>query len=311
VPLGVGDDAAVVTVGGTPVAVTTDALVDGVHFDRSVSSTEDIGWKAIAVNVSDLAAIAATPVAAVVALHLPATSTDDVVDGLYRGLTAAADRWGAPLVGGDIVSSPVLALGVTVVGTVAQDGPLRRDGARPGDQLLLLGRLGLAAAGLALHRAGASEELVRHPELLAAHRRPEALVEVGAALAEGGANACIDVSDGLGRDAAHVARASGVHLVLNESAIPLHDGVVEAQAALGDDLLAFSGGEDFALLATVGPGRVDDLRRALSRVGESLDVVGHVEEGEGVTFVRADGRRVAIESLGYEHRSGGSGGGRR
>ena len=301
IPLGVGDDAAIVEVGGASVAFATDAVVDGVHFDRAVSSVEDVGWKAIAVNVSDLAAVGARPVAALVALHLPRATTDETVDGLYRGLRAAGDRWDTALVGGDVVISPVLTLTVSVVGEVGPGGGLRRDGARPGDELVLVGRLGLAAAGLALHRAGATDELERHPELLAAHRRPEALVDAGLALAAAGATACIDVSDGLGRDAGHLARRSAVRITIREAALPDEPGVAAAAAELGRDDLMIAGGDDYALLATVGSDRRDGLRERLHTIGHRADVIGEVAAGDGVRVVRRDGSTVAGEELGWEH----------
>lgn len=301
IPLGVGDDAAVVEIGGTPVALATDALVDGVHFDRAISSTEDVGWKALAVNISDLAAVGARPVAALVALHLPRSATDAAVDGLYRGLRTAADLWEVALVGGDVVSSPVLALTVSVVGEVAPGGPLRRDGARPGDQVVLVGRLGLAAAGLALHRAGAADELERHPELLAAHRRPEALVEAGVALAAGGASACIDVSDGLGRDAGHLARESAVAVTIREDALPAEPAVDAAAAHLGRDDLALGGGDDHALLATVGSERLEAVRSRVHDAGHRAHVIGEVTDGTGVRVRRRDGSTEAAEDRGWEH----------
>lgn len=301
IPLGFGDDAAVVEIGGARVALATDALVDAIHFDRAISSTEDVGWKALAVNVSDLAAVAARPVAALVALHLPRTTTDEAIDGLYRGLRTAADRWGAALVGGDVVSSPVLALTVSIIGEVTPDGPLRRDGCRPGDHLVLVGRLGLAAAGLALHRAGETDELERHPELLAAHRRPEALVDAGLVLAAAGATGCIDVSDGLGRDAGHLARRSAVRITIREDALPSEPAVEAAAARLGRDDLALAGGDDHALLATVGSDRLDAVRQRLHEAGHRAHVIGEVTEGDGVLVRRRDGTTEAADDHGWEH----------
>lgn len=289
IPLGVGDDAAVVEVAGTPVALAVDALVDGIHFDRGISSWGDVGWKALAANVSDLAAIGARATAAVVWLGRPEAVSDAEVVELYTGMGEAARRWGVALVGGDVTGAPALAVSVTVVGELLPGGPLRRDAARPGDAVVVVGSLGEAAAGLALARAGAGDLLDAHPELLAAHRRPAALPEAGAALAAGGAHACIDVSDGLGRDLAHIADDSRVGIRLD--GVPVSAAVAAAADRLGVDPTAFvvGGGDDLALAATLPPARLDDLPVAWTRVGEVVD-------GSGVTL---DGRDVS--GLGWEH----------
>lgn len=301
IPLGVGDDAAVVEIDGRPVAVATDAVVRGVHADPDISSTADIGWKSIAVNASDLAAIGARTVAAVAAVQIPPGIDEDDVVGLYEGMEQAATRWSLQLVGGDIVTGPALSVAVTVLGELHGDAPLRRDGAQVGDIVILIGRLGTSAAGLALHRAGAAELLAQHPELLAVHRRPVAYPEGGRALVVGGAHACIDLSDGLGRDAAHIARASGVRLRIDEPSLPVPDGVRAAERHLGDDLLAVTGGEDLALLATLPPDRVPVVTEELRGTGRIPATIGRVEAGRGVLLTRADGTTLDISARGWEH----------
>jgi thiamine-monophosphate kinase len=218
----------------------------------------------------------------------------------------AATRWSLRLVGGDLVSSPTLAVVVSVIGALHGGAPLRRDGARVGDAVVLVGRLGLGAAGLALHRAGDADVLGAHPELLALHRRPVAQPEGGRALVAAGAHSCIDVSDGLGRDAGHVAAASHVHLRLEERSLPVPDGVRTAEAHLGDDLLAVRGGEDLALLATLPADRIDELARELDTSGIRWARIGEVEAGAGVTLVREDGSEVAIDEVGWEHGTAGA-----
>ncbi|MDP9021915.1 MAG: thiamine-phosphate kinase [Actinomycetota bacterium] len=303
IPLGVGDDAAVVTFGGADVAVAVDALVEGVHFDRAISSHADVGWKALAVNVSDLAAVGASTAAAVVALIRPADLPDDAVHALYAGLDEAARRWGVALVGGDIAGGPVLAVTVTVLGRLHTDHPLPRSGARPGDAVIVVGALGTAAAGLAAHRSGRRDVLDDHPQLLRAHRRPEALPEAGAALARHGAHACIDVSDGLGRDLGHVAAASGVRVVVDAERLPVDPGVAATADALAIDPfeLVCGGGDDLALVAAVPPDRVADLSRQLQALGLVWHEVGTVTDGDGVSLRLADGSERDISRLGYEH----------
>lgn len=299
VPLGFGDDAAVVEVSGTRVAIAVDALVEDVHVDLDVSSFADVGWKALAVNVSDLAAIGAVPTAAVVALGCPDRVTGDQIDRLYDGLLEAAGRWQVAVVGGDVVDAPVLTVSVTVVGEVRAGGPLRRDGAGVGESVVVVGPLGLAAAGLACHRAGATEVLEAHPALLAAHRRPPAFLEASGELVAAGATAAVDVSDGLGRDLAHVADASGVALELEGGRLPVHPGVEAAARALHVDPLdlVYGGGEDLALAATLAPSAATDLAGGLAEA----TVVGTVRSGSGVRTVAPDGTTRDISDLGWEH----------
>jgi thiamine-monophosphate kinase len=309
--LGIGDDAAVVDVGGVPSVLCVDALVDGVHFRRDLSSPADVGWKAVAVNVSDVAAVGGTAVAAVVALHRPRDLPEADVDALYEGMAEAAAAYGLALVGGDTVTSPTLAVTVAVLGRA---GPrtVTRSGARPGDVVVVAGALGAAAA--ALHAVGAGR--TPDPAHLAAHRRPRALPATGRALAASGATAVVDVSDGLGADAGHLARGGGVDLRLDADlvAAAAADGV----RAVGEGWLdlVLGGGEDQALLATVPPDRVSVAAAAVAAAGEAdLRVLGRVVEAEGAEPAvwldappdagrggpAAHGRGRRVDHLGYDH----------
>lgn len=312
VPVGHGDDAAVVEVGGRWVCVTVDVLVDGVHFRRDVSSMADVGWKAVAVSVSDIAAMGARPTAAVVGLARPGSLPGAEVEELYEGMHAACRHWGLRLVGGDTVSADALALSVTALGEVAPHRAVTRAGARPGDRLVLVGGLGAAAAALALLERGLD---VTEP-LLTAHRRPRPLPTAGRILAEHGASALIDVSDGLGLDLGHICAASTVRASVEATALPLADGVQEAAAQLGADVwdLACGGGEDFALLAAVPAGRAA-AAAAAAGAGEGVPaaVVGTVVapdeaswpavDGTAPTAVLSlpDGSVRALDALGYDH----------
>lgn len=305
VPVGHGDDAAVVEVGGRWVCVTVDVLVDGVHFRRDVSSMADVGWKGVAVSVSDIAAMGARPTAAVVGLARPARLAEAEVEELYEGMDAACRRWGLRLVGGDTVSADALALSVTALGEVAPHRAVTRAGARPQDQLVVVGALGAAAAALSLLERGLD---VPEP-LLAAHRRPRALPTAGRVLAEQGASALIDVSDGLGLDLGHICAASTVRASVEATALPLADGVEEAAARLGVDVwdLACGGGEDFALLAAVPPGRAA-AAAAAAGAGEGVPaaVVGTVaapgdETAPSTVLTLPDGSVRTLDSLGYDH----------
>ena len=239
---------------GRRLLVTTDVLVDGVHFRPDLSEPHDWGWKAVAANLSDVAAMGGEPRWLVVALTVPPGIPLERLERVYAGLAEACQAFGVVLVGGDTSSGPALSLAVTALGEAEQ--VVTRAGARPGDRLAVTGPLGAAAAGLALLQrgdAGARELLGRFPHLAAAHRRPRPDLAAGPRLARAGATAMLDVSDGLAGDALHLADASGVGLEVVDGAVPVADGVAEAAALLGRDPveLALGGGEDFVLAAAL------------------------------------------------------------
>ncbi|HEY6710394.1 MAG TPA: thiamine-phosphate kinase [Actinomycetota bacterium] len=255
VEIGVGDDAAVVQpTAGHKLVVTTDVLVEGLDFTAALSEPEDWGWKAVAANLSDLAAMGAEARWLVLALTVPESTPVATLERVYAGVGEACRAFGASLVGGDVSGGPALSLAVTALGEAER--AVLRSGARPGDRLCVTGPLGGAAAGLALLQStdpAAADLLRRFPGLAAAHRRPVPALAMGLALARAGASAMIDVSDGLAGDALHLAEASGTGLEVHDSAVPLAPGVAEAAALLGRDPmdLALGGGEDFVLAAAL------------------------------------------------------------
>lgn len=302
VPVGVGDDAAVVSIDGTEVIVCVDTVVEGVHFRRDLSTPADVGWKSLVVNVSDIAAMGGVPRAAVVALNRPADLREADIQELYVGMDEAAQVYGVAVVGGDTVTATEWSVAVTMLGALPARPAVARSGARPGELVIVAGRIGAAACAL---WADANDRplLADH---LHAHRRPRALPRSGQALAGGGATAMIDLSDGLGADARHVCEASGVSMVLEQPAVEavVAEGV---RATAGPDWLqvAVGGGEDFALLATV-PSR--DLDRALAAVDEAGEttatVVGEVQRSgaaEAAVWLADTDRRQRIDHLGYDH----------
>ncbi|HET7488951.1 MAG TPA: thiamine-phosphate kinase [Acidimicrobiales bacterium] len=227
----IGDDAAVVAPPAGRLLLAADAVVAGVHADLSLVGLDDLGWKAVAANVSDIAAMGGRPLHLLVTVCAP-RGTD--VDVLFAGVAEAAAAYGCPVVGGDLAGAPELVVAVAVTGTTGDGPAVLRSGARPGDRLFATGPLGASAAGLRLLRAGAAGD----DPLVRAHRRPEARVAGGAAAREAGATAMVDVSDGLAADAGHLAEASGVGLAL--------DRVPVAAGATGDE--ALGGGEDYELV---------------------------------------------------------------
>lgn len=298
--VGPGDDCAMVHVGGSHVLATADMLIEGVHFDRSWSSAADVGFKAIACNVSDVAAMGGHPLFALISLGAPASSPVDLLDAMYAGVAEAATRFGVGIVGGDTVGAEALTIAVTVLGEPTSAGPVLRSGAQPGDALCVTGALGAAAAGLFLlrdHRgeAHAGELLDSFPGLAETHRRGNARVAEGIAAAHAGAHAMIDISDGLLQDVGHLCAASGVGAALRSTEVPVAPGVLEAERVLGRTGLALRGGDDYELAIALPTSSVEALRAAIHPT--PLSVVGVFTDDAGV---RLDGAPTEA-SAGWDH----------
>jgi thiamine-monophosphate kinase len=234
----IGDDAAVVsTPGGERLLLAADAVVEGVHFDLDLVDPSDVGWKALAVNVSDIAAMGGIPLQA---LATVVGATAAVLDELVGGLAAAAEAYGCSIVGGDLSSGPCLMVSVAVTGATGDRAAVLRSNAQPGDVLFVTGALGSSAAGLRELQAPTEPPPPRGPRpgLVAAYRRPVARVNEGLAASVAGATAMIDVSDGLGVDLDHLATESRVGVVLDT--VPIADGATLEEA--------LAGGEDYELV---------------------------------------------------------------
>ncbi|MEU6784415.1 thiamine-phosphate kinase [Nonomuraea angiospora] len=284
VMLGPGDDAAMVSAPDGRVVVSTDLLIEGRHFRRDWSSGYDVGRKAAAQNLADVAAMGAVPTAIVVGLGMPADLPLAWLDGLTDGFRDECAVVGASVAGGDITRCDLVVIGVTALGDLGGRAPVTRSGARPGQVVAVTGRLGYAAAGWALLEAGVPENPVLE-EVVVAHRRPSPPYAMGPGAAELGASAMLDVSDGLLQDLGHVSEASGVRIELDPRAFAVGEPVAVAAKELGADPLEWvlTGGEDHAL-AAVFPAEV--------RLPPSWQVVGRVVEGEGVlVYGREIGRR--------------------
>ncbi|HET7053152.1 MAG TPA: thiamine-phosphate kinase [Solirubrobacterales bacterium] len=301
VALGSGDDAAISVPGGAT-ATSVDALIDGVHFRRESSSLKQIGHKALAVALSDLAAMGAAPGEAYVVLGVPTDLNESGCMELLDGMAALAEETGTIVAGGDVTRAPTLTLAMTVVGHAERAEDLvARSGARPGDALVVTGELGGAAAGLLFLEARTEAPSRFEPDsepnlygaqsLVARQLEPSPRLRAGRALAERGATAMIDLSDGLGGDAAHIAKASGVGLRIDAARLPIQAGVGEVAATVGRDPLelAASGGEDYELLATLPLGRLDAATAALAAQGIGLTPIGEVLAGAEEVEIRLPG----------------------
>ncbi len=294
VVLGIGDDAALLQPpAGKLLVVATDTLNAGVHFPGETAPA-DIGWKALAVNLSDLAAMAAEPAWCTLSLSLP-DADERWIDGFLDGFLALAGQHRVALVGGDTTRGP-LSVSVTVHGFVEPGRALRRDAARIGDDVWVSGTLGDAAAALEQWRSGASSDEALRARL----DRPVPRISLGRALA-GVARAGIDVSDGLLADLGHVCRASGAAAELDLDSLPASEALQSAFAVPQRHALQAAGGDDYELCFTAPPDVLEDVQRVAAAVGTPVTWIGRIVEGEGVRVFDADGERWAPPRGGYEH----------
>jgi thiamine-monophosphate kinase len=297
VRVGPGDDCAVVR--GEGISLSVDMSVEGVHFSRDWLEPEEIGYRAAAAALSDLAAVAATPIGILVALATPAHEAEDIAPRIMQGARAAAAGSNAVLLGGDMTRTPgPLIVDVVVIGNALR--PALRHGARPGDSLWVTGELGAAAAAVRAWQSG------RVPEQAArlAFALPTPRVAEAAWLAAHGViDALIDLSDGLAGDAGHIAAASGVRIILDAASVPIHPTVHAIAADMEDALrLALAGGEDYELCFAAPPGAVERLLEPFRNTfALQLTCVGTVHQGTGVLLRDHGGGTGELRYGGFDH----------
>jgi thiamine-monophosphate kinase len=312
VVLGIGDDAAAWRPSRSHLSViTTDALIDGVHFTRGEMTAAAIGHRAMAANLSDIAAMGARPVLATVALGVAPATTESWILESYRGMASLAGRYGARIVGGDLTRAPALTLALTLVGEVSPSRLKRRDAGRPGDVVAVTGPLGASRAGL---------ELLRRPELALtvapaaaftaadAFAMPLPRMQEGRFLAASGSvRAMLDSSDGLSTDLGRLARASGCGATVD--AVPVHPAAAAIAAAAGarPEDYALHGGEDFELIVSIEPRAYPHLaRRFAQRFGKPLIAIGHLDREAGVRLLDpgvngSTGEKRPLIAAGWDH----------
>lgn len=295
----IGDDAAAWRVTDSLQLATVDSMVQNVHFTLDMFTWEELGWKSLAINLSDIAAMGGLPEYALVALGLPDDAEVENIDKLYEGMLELAVRYDVALLGGNISSSPVISITITVIGSSPDNRILRRSGARRNDVVAVTGYAGSAAAGLAMLKEKMQFGAETATYLRAAFIRPQPRIEAGRLLLEHGVTTAIDISDGLLADLRHICEASGVGARVNVDDVPVHPCM---KARLGERAreLALTGGEDYELLFTAGKKTIDGLKE---EADFPITVIGEVTEGEpGKVYpVDAGGRVIEIKRAGWEH----------
>ena len=297
-----GDDTAVWQSGKGRELFTTDTVVEGIHFTRETTPWRDLGWKAIAANISDIASMGGLPTYALITLGLPRETSVDDIEEMYRGMLEIGEEYGMAIVGGDIVGSPVLFVTTALTGATQRD-PLLRSNARPGDMVAVSGYVGSSGGGLKLMldspgTTGAAADYLRQ-----AHRRPKPAVAQGRMLSEAGIAAAMDVSDGLADDLSKLCAASGVAARIHATDVPVHpclrqmfpDGCLE---------LALGGGEDYVLLFT-GPASI--VEPLIPGLGEGSAVIGSIEavreasQAGKVILMDESGDDILLSGGGWDH----------
>lgn len=301
ISIGIGDDAAAVEpTAGLLTLVTSDMLVEGIHFDLGLCDPVTLGRKSLAVNLSDIAAMGGRPRHYLLSLAIPRELPVEFLDGFVAGMLERGEEFGVTLIGGDTCSSPRgLVISVTVMGEQSSDRIVRRDGARPGDLIWVTGTLGDAALGLELLKRGEREggAVIRHLD-------PTPRVREGMNLAEAGIpSAMIDVSDGLLADLGHILDLSGAGARLYLEKIPLSDCFREAQPTLATDPFRFplSGGEDYELLFTTPPDKLSAVHSLLGETGTGATVIGEITDSGRLSLLTPLGTEYPAVQKGYNH----------
>lgn len=300
----IGDDAAMFHFSGGLALLTVDSIYEGVHFELDTHTLSDVGWKAVAAGISDIAAMGGEPSCALLSLAFERPPETEEVRSLAAGFLECAGMFGCPLVGGDVCrSGGGLALTVTVAGVPCAGGPVLRRGASPGDAIGITGTLGDSGAGLYLLKKGEDELRARYPLLVESHLRPRPMVQAGCLLAAAEVTAMEDVSDGLAADLGHICDESGLGCEVDAREIPVSVEARSLAAEAGLDPLgwALGGGEDYQLLFTIHPARFDKAVAALGLHGIPVSRIGTMVAKERGRTIVTDGGARELGGQGYEH----------
>ena len=296
--LGIGDDTAAWRTDGSIQLGTTDILIQNVHFTLDIATWRELGWKALAVNISDIAAMGGTPSFAMVSLGLPPETDVDNVAELYRGMKEIASKFDVDIVGGNISKAPVVIIDVSLIGK-ASDTMLTRSAAVPGDQIAVTGYLGLSAAGLQMLKSGRKLDAKTTAFFREAHLRPRPRVAEGQVLVQHGVRAAIDISDGLLSDLTHICQASRVGAKLWIDKLPIH-ALLRSAFKKESLRLALSGGEDYELLFTARSEVIAKLKDIMSSL---VTVIGEIvsDDPGQVTLLDEQGQAIKWDEKGWDH----------
>jgi thiamine-monophosphate kinase len=314
--VGIGDDAAVIRMGDVDLIACCDMVVEGIHFRAEWATPRQIGYKALAATISDVAAMGGTPRFAMVSMACGRDQTDEFVDGLIEGLFEAAESHGVAIIGGDTSSSPgPLFIDTALIGECPAGKAIRRSGALVGDLILITGSLGASALGLRLFESGHRLESIEDGsrlslakrEAMLRHLRPQPRVGAGRAISESGmATAMIDISDGLSTDLWHILRESRLGAIICAESIPVAECVLSMAAAdprLDPLDLALNSGEEYELIFTIRPEHLQQACQLLASFGLPVAEIGRIVSTPGLKLERG-GQLLDLKPSGYEHFSG-------
>lgn len=297
--IGIGDDAAAWHGDSAIQLATTDSLVQDVHFNLGTFSWEDLGWKAMAANLSDIAAMGGSPKYALVSLALPGELETDCIASLYHGMVNIANQYRVAIVGGNIAAADKAVITITLFGSVEGTNMLTRSAAMPGDRIAVTGYPGLSAAGLRMLQGKLNFDTETSQLLKQAHLRPMPRVKEGQALLRNGVRAAIDISDGLIADLTHICKASKVGAQIREDLLPVHPAV-KVNFKSDWPQLVLAGGEDYELLFAANSRAITKVKQALSCPATVVGEITEVMPGQ-VTVLDATGKSTPWQQAGWEH----------
>lgn len=303
---GIGDDCAVLrNDSGRSTLITTDMLLQGRHFRREWCSAGDLGYKSLAVNLSDISAMGGTPGYALLSIGLPPDITPNWLDDFLNDTRRLCETHGVKLIGGDTAKSDSVIISYTVLGFIEDEKILWRSAAKAGDKIGLVGRVGESGAGLRLLKESKNREISSHNHLIEAHNRPRLYVDETRFLANSGSvRAMIDLSDGIQSDAGHIAKRSGVSLIINADRLPISEPLAEvcAEFSWSADEIALTGGEDYALMFTFDREKEDALKNQFreSFPETVLTVIGEVKEGDADVRFLKNGETFELQQHGFD-----------
>jgi thiamine-monophosphate kinase len=297
--IGIGDDAAAWQGDSSIQLATTDSLIQDTHFDLTITTWEELGWKAIAVNLSDISAMGGIPKYALISLALPGELETDCISSLYKGMAQIANEFGVAIVGGNIASASKTMITVTLLGSLESKSALTRSAAVQGDQVAVTGYLGLSAAGLKMLKQKLSFDAETSQLLRRAHLQPTPRINEGQVLLRHEVRAAIDISDGLIADLTHICKSSKVSARINKDSVPIHP-ILQSNFKSDCQQLAMSGGEDYELLFTASSQVINQVKKAISC---PVTVIGEITEGPAgqVTLSDAAGKSIPWQQGGWEH----------